>query len=100
MTLQELIQEARQLSWQDQLHLATRLLQWAETKITAQALTPQVLDHRPIPRLSLATQTELSSYSTGGDFNQAQAAVAEAQHRYGLHRFSDSTALIREDRDR
>ncbi|MBE9140849.1 hypothetical protein IQ254_27235 [Nodosilinea sp. LEGE 07088] len=33
MTLQELIQEAQQLSWQDQLHLATRLLQWAEAKM-------------------------------------------------------------------
>ncbi len=83
MTIQELIQEAQQLSWQDQLHLATRLLQLAETKITSQAFTPQVLDHHPIPRLSLAVQTELSSYSTGGDFKQAQAAVAEAQHRYG-----------------
>lgn len=33
MTLQELIQEAQRLSWQEQLHLATRLLQWAEAKM-------------------------------------------------------------------
>lgn len=32
MTLQELMQEAQRLSWQEQFHLATRLLQWAETK--------------------------------------------------------------------
>ncbi|WP_204137801.1 hypothetical protein [Halomicronema sp. CCY15110] len=36
MTLQELIQEAQRLSWQEQLHLATRLLQWAETKMPTQ----------------------------------------------------------------
>ena len=35
MTLQELIQEAQRLSWQEQLHLATRLLQWAEAKMQA-----------------------------------------------------------------
>lgn len=36
MTLQELIQEAQRLSWQEQLHLATRLLQWAEAKMQTQ----------------------------------------------------------------
>jgi hypothetical protein len=36
MTLQELIQEAQRLSWQEQFHLATRLLQWAEAKMPAQ----------------------------------------------------------------
>ncbi|MBE9136491.1 toxin-antitoxin system, antitoxin component, Xre family protein [Nodosilinea sp. LEGE 07088] len=36
MTLQELIQEAQHLSWQEQFHLAARLLQWAEVKMSAQ----------------------------------------------------------------
>jgi hypothetical protein len=36
MTLQELIQEAQHLSWQEQFHLATRLLQWAEAKMPTQ----------------------------------------------------------------
>ena len=36
MTLQELIQEAQRLSWQEQFHLATRLLQWAEAKMQVQ----------------------------------------------------------------
>jgi hypothetical protein len=35
MTLQELLEAAQQLSWQDQFHLATRLLQWAEPQIPA-----------------------------------------------------------------
>lgn len=33
MMLQELMQEAQHLSWQEQFHLATRLLQWAEAKM-------------------------------------------------------------------
>ncbi|MEM7063286.1 MAG: hypothetical protein AAF572_08980 [Cyanobacteria bacterium P01_B01_bin.77] len=33
MTLQELIKEAQRLSWQEQFHLAARLLQWAEAKM-------------------------------------------------------------------
>jgi hypothetical protein len=37
MTLQELIQEAQHLSWQEQFHLAARLLQWAEAKMPTQA---------------------------------------------------------------
>ena len=36
MTLQELIQEAQHLSWQEQFHLAARLLQWAEAKMPTQ----------------------------------------------------------------
>ncbi|MGG6242242.1 hypothetical protein ACQ4N7_26810 [Nodosilinea sp. AN01ver1] len=36
MTLQELMQEAQRLSWQEQFHLATRLLQWAEAKMPGQ----------------------------------------------------------------
>ena len=33
MTLQELMQAAQDLSWQEQFHLAARLLQWAEAKM-------------------------------------------------------------------
>jgi hypothetical protein len=36
MTLQELIEEAQHLSWQEQFHLAARLLQWAEAKMPIQ----------------------------------------------------------------
>lgn len=36
MTPQELMQEAQHLSWQEQFHLATRLLQWAEAKMSEQ----------------------------------------------------------------
>ena len=39
MTLQELMQAAQRLSWQEQFHLATRLLQWAEAKM------PEPLEH-------------------------------------------------------
>lgn len=37
MTLQELIQEAQRLSWQEQFHLATRLLQGVEAKMQSQS---------------------------------------------------------------
>ncbi|RZM82298.1 hypothetical protein [Leptolyngbya iicbica] len=47
MTLQELIQEARRLSWQEQLHLATQLLQWAEAKIPAQSDSRTVNQRQP-----------------------------------------------------
>ncbi|QZZ20982.1 hypothetical protein J5X98_00235 [Leptothermofonsia sichuanensis E412] len=33
MSLQELLDAAQNLSWQDQFHLATRLLQWVEVKM-------------------------------------------------------------------
>lgn len=36
MTLQELMQAAQRLSWQEQFHLAVRLLQWAEAKMPEQ----------------------------------------------------------------
>lgn len=35
MTLQDLMQEAQGLTWQEQLHLATRLLQWAEAQMAS-----------------------------------------------------------------
>ena len=38
MTLQDLIQEAQQLTWQEQFQLATRLLQWVEAKMQVQPL--------------------------------------------------------------
>jgi hypothetical protein len=36
MTLQDLMQEAQGLTWQEQIHLATRLLQWAEAQRASQ----------------------------------------------------------------
>ena len=40
MTLQELMPEAHRLSWQEQFHLAARLLQWAEAKMPEQLDQP------------------------------------------------------------
>ena len=49
MTLQELIREAQRLSWQEQFHLATRLLQWVEAKVQpeVQASTQRQPDLHP-----------------------------------------------------
>jgi len=49
MTLQELMQEAQRLSWQDQFHLAARLLQWAEAKM------PEPLEQSDYQDSSLVT---------------------------------------------
>ncbi|HZG40113.1 MAG TPA: hypothetical protein VEZ50_15655 [Nodosilinea sp.] len=102
MTFQELIQEARQLGWQDQLHLAARLLHWAEAKMAAQSIEhqPNIINQTAATENPLNLQSELPFYTTGGDFEQTQVAVAEAQSRYAGRTFSDSTDLIREDRDR
>jgi hypothetical protein len=99
MTLQEIMQAAQGLSWQDQLHLATRLLQWAEAAVaSAEPLEPPPTPQpgaAPLPLL-----TSLPVYPISGSFGQAQAAIAAAQQRYAGRTFSDSTDLIREDRDR
>ncbi|MDB9527467.1 hypothetical protein PN498_15820 [Oscillatoria sp. CS-180] len=44
MTLQELMQEAQRLSWQEQFHLAARLLQWAEAKMPEAIEQPDYQD--------------------------------------------------------
>ncbi|MEO0984231.1 MAG: hypothetical protein AAFY20_01635 [Cyanobacteria bacterium J06639_14] len=61
MTLQELIQEAQHLSWQEQFHLATRLLQWAEAKM------PEQEDVQPLQR-----QPDLhpDAFVVGDDFDE------------------------------
>lgn len=47
MTLQELVQTAQDLSWQEQFHLATRLLQWAEAKMPEQGEPQNYADYHP-----------------------------------------------------
>lgn len=47
MTLQELIQAAQQLSWQEQFQLATRLLQWSEAKMPAQPASQPPTQRQP-----------------------------------------------------
>ncbi|ASC74134.1 hypothetical protein XM38_051090 [Halomicronema hongdechloris C2206] len=47
MTLQELIQEAQRLSWQEQFHLATRLLQWVEAKMPVQFESQSTKQRQP-----------------------------------------------------
>ncbi len=47
MTLQDLIQEAQQLTWQEQFQLATRLLQWVEAKMQVQPLKERQPDLHP-----------------------------------------------------
>ena len=48
MTLQELIQEAQRLSWQEQFHLVTRLLQSAAAKLQPQGkIQPRQPDLHP-----------------------------------------------------
>ena len=44
MTLQELMQAAQRLSWQEQFHLAARLLEWAEAKMPEQLEQPDEQD--------------------------------------------------------
>lgn len=47
MALQDLIQEAYQLTWQEQFQLATRLLQWVEAKMRTQPLKERQPDLHP-----------------------------------------------------
>jgi hypothetical protein len=47
MTLQDLMKEAQSLSWQEQFHLAVRLLQWAEAKMQIQTPPPARAERRP-----------------------------------------------------
>jgi hypothetical protein len=47
MTLQDLIQEAQQLTWQEQFQLATRLLQWVEAEMQTQPLKERQPDLHP-----------------------------------------------------
>ncbi|MBW4645295.1 MAG: hypothetical protein KME23_20260 [Goleter apudmare HA4340-LM2] len=49
--------------------------------------------------LQQATE-KVGYYHTGGDMEKAREAVARAQVRYAGKTFSDSTELIREDRER
>jgi len=48
----------------------------------------------------LQQASEAAIYHTGGDMEQARQAVAHAQVRYAGKTFSDSSELIREDRER
>ncbi|MBW4478165.1 MAG: hypothetical protein KME54_15195 [Tolypothrix brevis GSE-NOS-MK-07-07A] len=48
----------------------------------------------------LQKASEAATYHTGGDMEQARQAVAQAQVRYAGKTFSDSSELIREDRER
>ncbi|MGI2908221.1 FitA-like ribbon-helix-helix domain-containing protein [Tolypothrix sp. VBCCA 56010] len=43
---------------------------------------------------------QATHYHSGGDIEKAREAVARAQVRYAGKTFSDSTELIREDRER
>lgn len=47
MTLQELLNEAQQLTLQDQLYLATQLLEWVQQKVSPeeQVIAPSVDNH-------------------------------------------------------
>jgi len=47
MPLQDLIQEAQHLTWQEQFQLATRLLKWVETKMQTQPLKERQPDLHP-----------------------------------------------------
>lgn len=47
MTLQELMNAAQNLSWQEQLHLATRLLQWAEAQRQESSSTHLPVERKP-----------------------------------------------------
>jgi antitoxin FitA len=49
--------------------------------------------------LEQASETA-THYHSGGDMEKAREAVARAQVRYAGKNFSDSTELIREDRER
>lgn len=46
MTLQDLMKEAQNLSWQEQFHLATRLLQWAEAKMPDQTTVNEMVERQ------------------------------------------------------
>ena len=47
MTLRELMEAAQHLNWQDQVHLATRLLQWAETNMQHQTVVERYAERQP-----------------------------------------------------
>lgn len=73
MTLQELMQEAQRLSWQEQLHLATRLLQWAEAKMPEQLEQP---DYQDSSLVAAAAQVSEPSFAAVWD-NPEDAAYDE-----------------------
>lgn len=47
MTLQDLLQAAQKLTWQEQIQLATRLLQWVEDKMQTQPNTQTLKERQP-----------------------------------------------------
>ena len=65
MTLQELMQEAQGLTWQEQLHLATRLLQWAEAQMANQQDVPQ--RHADQALVAAATKASEASFAAVWD---------------------------------
>ncbi len=47
MTLQDLLQEAQHLTWQEQFQLATRLLQWVEANMQTPPNTQSLKERQP-----------------------------------------------------
>jgi hypothetical protein len=73
MTLQELMQEAQRLSWQEQFHLAARLLQWAEAKMPDQL---EQSNDQDISLVTFAAQVSEPSFAAVWD-NPEDAAYDE-----------------------
>jgi antitoxin FitA len=55
------------------------------------------LGYKNVSKLAAETAVQ---YQTGGDIAKAREAVARSQARYATQNLSDSTELIREDRER
>ena len=61
MTLQELMQAAQRLSWQEQFHLAARLLEWAEAKMTEPLEQPDDQDNALVTAASKVAEPSFAA---------------------------------------
>ena len=96
MTLQDLMQEAQGLTWQEQLHLATRLLQWAEAQMASQQEVPQ---HHADQALTVATDKVLDPSQQHAElFRIFRQIRFDGQAKYETYQ-GDLLADARSDRE-
>ena len=95
MTLQDLMQEAQGLTWQEQLHLATRLLQWAEAQMATQQDVPQ----RHADQALVAADKALApSQQHAEPFRIFRQIRTDGQAKYGIYQ-GNLLAEARSDRE-
>jgi hypothetical protein len=96
MTLQDLMQEAQGLTWQEQLHLATRLLQWAEAQMANHQESPQRYANHA---LTVAADNALDPSQQYAELLGTLRQIrANGQAKYGTYQ-GDLLAEARSDRE-